>query len=231
MRFAILSAGEGSRLAAEGLSIPKPLVPIHGVPMIERLAGVFMECGAERIAVIVNGENPQTVSLLENLKERMPIDLVVKRTPSPMHSLLELAPYLEADRFCATTVDTVFSHESLRLMIESWSRCDVDGMMGVTRFIDDEKPLYVDADDEMMISGFHDTQGTCRFVSAGVYALSPRSFGILRECVASGNNRMRYFQRQLLVSGLRLKAFDMGQVVDVDHVSDIAKAEQIAVRQ
>ena len=39
---------------------------------------------------------------------------------------------------------------------------------------------------------------------------------------------MRYFQRRLLECGLRLKAFDMGQVVDVDHVSDIDKAAKIA---
>ena len=42
---------------------------------------------------------------------------------------------------------------------------------------------------------------------------------------------MRYFQRRMLESGLRLKAFDMGQVVDVDHVSDVAKACQIASEQ
>jgi hypothetical protein len=42
---------------------------------------------------------------------------------------------------------------------------------------------------------------------------------------------MRYFQRQLLESGMKLRAFDMGEVVDVDHVSDIAKAELIAAKR
>ena len=88
MRFGIISAGEGSRLASEGFSQPKPLVPICGVPMIERLVRIMNGCGAERIAVIVNGENPETVSLLKSL----PVDLVVKKTPTPMHSLMELAP-------------------------------------------------------------------------------------------------------------------------------------------
>ena len=39
---------------------------------------------------------------------------------------------------------------------------------------------------------------------------------------------MRYFQRQLLEAGFRLKAFDMGQVVDVDHISDVERAQKIA---
>ena len=224
MRFGIISAGEGSRLASEGFSQPKPLVPICGVPMVERLVRIMKGCGAERVAVIVNGENQETVSLLKGL----PVDLVVKKTPTPMHSLMELAPYLEGDRFCVTTVDTVFSESRFRAMMEEFQASPFDGLMGVTSLIDDEKPLYVDVDSDMMIRGFHDAQDGCRFVSAGIYALKSQALDVLKGCVESGQTRMRYFQRQLLDAGMRLKAFDMGQVVDVDHVSDVAMAQQIA---
>lgn len=224
MRFGIISAGEGSRLASEGFSQPKPLVPICGIPMIERLVRIMNDQGAERIAVIVNGENPETVSLLK----RLPVDIVVKKTPTPMHSLMELAPHLNGDRFCVTTVDTVFSESRFRVMMDEFSKTPFDGLMGVTSLIDDEKPLYVDTDDDMMIRGFHDMQDGCRYVSAGIYALKAPALDILKECVESGQTRMRYFQRQLLEAGMRLKAFDMGQVVDVDHVSDVARAQEIA---
>ena len=224
MRFGIISAGEGSRLASEGFSQPKPLVPICGTPMIERLIRIMNSCGAERIAVIVNGENPETVSLLNSL----PVDLVVKKTPTPMHSLMELAPYLEGDRFCVTTVDTVFSRSRFRAMMDEFAGSYYDGLMGVTSLIDDEKPLYVDVDSEMMIKGFHDSQDGCRYVSAGIYALKAEALDVLKGCLESGQTRMRYFQRQLLEAGMRLKAFDMGQVVDVDHVSDVARAQEIA---
>ena len=224
MRFGIISAGEGSRLASEGFSQPKPLVPICGVPMVERLICIMQSCGADNIAVIVNGENPDTVSLLKS----MPVDLVVKKTPTPMHSLMELAPYLEGDRFCVTTVDTVFSADRFRAMMEEFSNTSFDGLMGVTSLIDDEKPLYVDVGADMMIRGFHDSQDGCRFVSAGIYALKASALDVLKECVESGQTRMRYFQRRLLEAGMNLKAFDMGQVVDVDHVSDVLRAQEIA---
>jgi len=224
MRFGIISAGEGSRLASEGFSQPKPLVPICGVPMVERLVRIMNGLGADRIAVIVNGENPETVSLLKGL----PVDLVVKKTPTPMHSLMELAPYLEGDRFCVTTVDTVFSESRFCTMMDEFRSTPLDGLMGVTSLIDDEKPLYVDVDGEMMIKGFHDSQDGYRYVSAGIYALKADALDVLRGCLESGQTRMRYFQRQLLEAGFRLKAFDMGQVVDVDHVSDVARAQEIA---
>lgn len=224
MRFGIISAGEGSRLASEGFSQPKPLVPICGVPMVERLVRIMQNCGANNIAVIVNGENPETVTLLKGL----PVDLVVKKTPTPMHSMMELAPYLDGDRFCVTTVDTVFSQSRFRAMMDEFSRSPLDGLMGVTSLIDDEKPLYVGVDSDMMITGFHDSQDDCAYVSAGIYALRSDALDVLKGCLESGQTRMRYFQRQLLEAGMRLKAFDMGQVVDVDHVSDVARAQEIA---
>ena len=36
---------------------------------------------------------------------------------------------------------------------------------------------------------------------------------------------MRNFQRALLDDGLRLKVWPFGKVIDVDHATDIAKAE------
>ena len=148
-----------------------------------------------------------------------------------MHSLMELAPYLGQDRFCVTTVDTVFQESRFRAMVDEFSNTPFDGLMGVTAFVDDEKPLYVETDKTMTITGFHDTRNDCRFVSAGIYALKAPALDVLAECLESGQTRMRYFQRKLLEAGMRLKAFDMGQVVDVDHVCDIKKAQKIAQQE
>ena len=228
MRFGIIAAGEGSRLALEGSGQPKPLVPIAGVPMLERLARIFMNCGADRIAVIVNDRNPDTASYVRRMSAHMPIDLVVKSTPTPMHSLMELAPYLGRERFCVTTVDTVFREKELADMMKAFESTSYVGLMGVTSLIDDEKPLYVDTDSDMLIRGFLDEQGGCRYVSAGIYALKAQALDVLAQCLESGQTRMRYFQRRLLEEGMRLKAFDMGRVIDVDHVGDIEKAGEIA---
>ena len=58
MRFAVIAAGEGSRLAQEGVEQPKPLVPVCGEPMIERLLRIFVDCGATEIVVIVGASAP-----------------------------------------------------------------------------------------------------------------------------------------------------------------------------
>ena len=43
MDYAIIAAGEGSRLAQEGVKWPKPLVRLNGVPLIDRLIDVFLK--------------------------------------------------------------------------------------------------------------------------------------------------------------------------------------------
>ena len=46
--------------------------------------------------------------LMASGKAGVEVDLVVKSTPSSMHSFFELAPSLEGSDFCLTTVDTIF---------------------------------------------------------------------------------------------------------------------------
>jgi len=54
MKAGIIAAGEGSRLRSEGITTPKPLVPVNGVPLIERLIMSFIHAGIDELVCIVN---------------------------------------------------------------------------------------------------------------------------------------------------------------------------------
>ena len=111
MNYAIIAAGEGSRLAQEGVSRPKPLVLLNGEPMIGRLINIFLRCGASGISVIVNGHMREVHDYLRGLQLPVPLHVVVKSTPSSMHSFAELTRVMEPGKFCLTTVDTIFREE------------------------------------------------------------------------------------------------------------------------
>ncbi|MBO7290943.1 MAG: NTP transferase domain-containing protein [Bacteroidaceae bacterium] len=227
MKFAIIAAGEGSRLASEGIRTPKPLIELQGTPIIERLVRIFMRQGASSISIIVNEEQPETLAHLKTLQQEFPIDIVVKSTPSSMHSLHALSHLLRGDRFCLTTVDTLFHEDEFAAYIKAFNESDGDGVMAVTDYIDDEKPLYIDTDSDMGIIAFRDTAGSgTRYISGGIYGLMPKALDILDECMASGMERMRNFQRRLVEGGLRLKAHPFTKIIDIDHAEDIAKAEK-----
>lgn len=225
MTFAILAAGEGSRLAQEGVELPKPLVKIQGEAMIDRLIRIFHACGADSIYIITNNLTPLTQEHLRQLQKADPLlHLLVKTTPSSMHSFYELRQVMGNGKFCLTTVDTIFREEEFRRYIQAWQTSADDGMMAVTDFIDDEKPLYIATDAEKTITGFLD-QEPQRYISGGIYGLDERSFPVIDKCISEGQSRMRNFQRQLVRDGLRLKAYPFSKILDVDHVSDIEKAE------
>ena len=227
MKFAIIAAGEGSRLAREGVQAPKPLIKLQGIPIIERLVMLFAAQGASCINIIINEQQPQTLSLLQKLQERYPINIVIKDTPSSMHSLHALSHLLRGERFCLTTVDTIFKEDEFAEYIRRFEASAYDGMMAVTDYIDDEKPLYVDTDSELGITAFCDSpSASSRYISGGIYGLDDRALDILDNCMAAGIERMRNFQRCLVENRLDLKAYPFKKIIDIDHAEDITKAEE-----
>lgn len=227
MHYAIIAAGEGSRLAQEGVAKPKPLVELSGEPMILRLMNIFMRCNAESISVIINDFMPEVRAFLNTLRLDVPLNVVVKSTPSSMHSFWELSKVMKPGKFCLTTVDTIFREKDFAQYIAAFE-ADTrhDGMWAVTPFIEDEKPLYVDVDRRMNIKAFCDKpfEGA-KYVSGGVYAMSDKAFPVLNDCIERGVSRMRNFQRALIDAGMKLKAFSIDKIIDVDHASDIAVAQ------
>ena len=232
MNFAIIAAGEGSRLVSEGVARPKPLVDVDGRPMMRRLLDIFGQCGAEVVAVIVNEQMTEVADYMRGIKPELPFELrlVVQSTPSSMHSFHALASQLPEGKFVMTTVDTIFHPEAFsRYVAEFAANTSADGYMGVTTFIDDEKPLYLDVDNQNFITAYRDEASAHdRFISAGIYGLSnPGAAAVLNRCIAAGMARMRRFQRELVAEGWRLKAYDLGKVIDVDHAADIIVAKQL----
>ena len=228
MKFAIISAGEGSRLSQEGVALPKPLVQLNGMAMIDRLVHIFAQNGAEQVVIIINNEVALTKEHVAALKEtaEVPLEVIVKTTPSSMHSFYELSRFLKDDKFSLTTVDTIFREDEFAAFIEAFKASGKDGMMVVTDYIDDEKPLYISTDEKLNITGFHDAATPdCRYISGGIYCLTPKAIDTLEKCMEKGMSRMRNFQRQLVADGLQLEAYPFSKILDVDHASDIVKAE------
>lgn len=258
MNYAIIAAGEGSRLKEEGILEPKPLVQILGKPMIERLIRIFMKNGAQSISVICNGQMSEVQAYLDRLKDSellhredcslCPLNVVVQTTSSSMHSFAALKSVIPEGKLCLTTVDTLFRESEFSDFIrvyENLPEGECDGLFAVTPFVDDEKPLWVGLTPVNFFScacaehagvckeiiGFYDSRVQIPedaevSVSGGIYCMNTRTaFPVLEDCLNRGQSRMRNFQRALVDAGLKLKAFAFPKIMDIDHASDIDKAE------
>ena len=169
----------------------------------------------------------QVRAYLERLELPVPLNLVVKTTPSSMHSLWHLSRVIPAGKFCLTTVDTIFKEKDFKGYIDAFEADENhDGMWAVTPFVDDEKPLWVETDEQMEITAFRDKKWPeAKYVSGGVYAMTDKAFAVLDDCIERDISRMRNFQRALVEAGFKLQAYSIDKIVDVDHADDIATAE------
>lgn len=221
MHYVIIAAGSGSRLAAVG---PKPLVKPLDKTLVQRLLGIVCGCGdVESVTVAVSAAMPEVARHVRSLA-LSPTPQVLELKTSGAAETLALAV---GDAPCiAITVDSVFSAAAFRRFVEAFDGKDC--LMGVTGFIDDEKPLYVAIDSDGNVTEFSDAP-TSELVSAGIYGLGHAAIRVLKD--GSHGGSLREFQRRLICESIPVKAFDIGMAIDVDRPEDITVARQFILNE
>ncbi len=227
MNYAIIAAGEGSRLRKEGFKSVKPLVKVCGEYLIERLIRIFKDNDAEQISIIINEESEDLQQFLNSKDFGVKINLTVKSTPSSLHSFWNIIHNSNFEECCLTTVDTIFNERDFQQYISCFQQNkEYDALMGITGYIDDEKPLYVKTKENKVLA-YLDRQEdeSINTVSAGIYCLRKEALKVVDSTIEKGISRMRNYQRALLENNLNVQSFLFGKVIDIDHVEDIKKAE------
>ena len=227
MNLAIIGAGESSRLRAEGLKIPKHLIKIKGEHLIERTIRIARKNEIQKVYCIINSHEPELQNYLLTNNFGIPLKLIVQDTQSSMHSLFVLSPYLMNESFCLATTDSVFLENEFADFINySLLHKNVDGTLAVTKFIDDEKPLCVDLDEENTILKFSDSKEGYSWATGGIYYFSPKIFDKMCFALKTKVSRLRNFLRLLIKNDYKLKAFPFSKIIDVDHIQDIQRAQE-----
>lgn len=230
MKYVILAAGLGSRFAKNGEKKPKPLVEIEGQPMIGRLIDILMKNDGEQINIVANSRMPELVEYLENLKAKG-LPLVVRPiiSDNSYYSLSQAAEGLTG-RFIAMTVDTIFPNGEFADYVNKSAKLDDNQvLMGLTRFVDDESPLYARMGDNGQVidyryGGKPFAEGT--IVSAGLYALNDKAMDIVAARKGYPES-LSDFQRILAAeTDMEVLPFEFSKAMDVDCLHDQQVAEQ-----
>jgi len=221
MQGLILAGGRGSRLAADGVEAPKPLVEVGGRPQIVNLIETFAELGCESITCMVR----------DGITLDVPAPTIVRscRTPSSLHTLVAgLALVPSGPVFCAM-VDTVMPQADWRRLYRGVTERLTAGslaVLAVTPFVDDELPLYVTRNAEGLATGIFDTPPPGPLlVTGGVYGLSPEARRLATVAVAS-LHRMRAFRRLLVQLRVSVSTVEVPRIIDLDHKRDLEAAER-----
>ena len=221
----ILAAGEGSRLRRDGWGLPKPLVPIAGVPLVEHAIGNFLAAGIERVAVIFNETDQDCASFVRSRFAGAGVEVVMRTTASSLQSFRETSARLPPGRALFATVDAWRPREDFLRFVRSAAAFSADAtVLAVTPFVDDESPLRVSRDGASVreIGGVGGDA-----VTAGAYLFSARARKLAPPAEL---DRLRRFLSWLVATGEPVKAISIEEVVDVDRARDVDLAEDLARR-
>ena len=222
-RGGIIAAGDGSRLRATGFAMPKPLVPVAGVPLIDWVMGNFQAAGITSLVVTVNEQARACRDWVLSRFPDLDVEVIVKTTRSSLESFLEVNRRLAGDRALISTVDAWCRPGDFAGFVQAALRRPADAsVLAVTPLVADDRPLWVDVDAAGRIRRLGGSEGT--HVTAGLYMLSERA----RAASPPPLGSLREFLAWLLGQGEPLYAETIENVVDVDQQSDVVLAEALA---
>jgi len=218
----IIAAGEGSRLRAAGYTMPKPLVPVAGAPLIEWTLRNFVAAGISRVVIIVNDDGRACVDWVRSRFPALDTEFIVKTTRSSLESFQEVARRLDGQRAVMSTVDSCCRPEDFVSFVDTALRRPPEAsVLAVTPLVEDENPLWVRVACDGRVTGLGGRSGS--LVTAGMYVVSERA----RTAAPPALGRLREFLGWLLAEGEPLYAESIDTVVDVDRATDVALAETL----
>jgi NDP-sugar pyrophosphorylase family protein len=224
VRGAIIAAGEGSRLRADGYRVPKPMVEVAGLPLIAAVLRNFTTAGITAITIILNEREQECVEWVRTRFSALDLDFIVKTTASSLESFREVTARGPAGPMLVSTVDAWCAAEDFaRFAAAAASRADDATVLAVTPFVSDEKPLWVTLGAGGRVEGLGTADSG--LVTAGVYRVSDR---VRRLAPARALGRLREYLGWLHESGEPLYGEIIEMVVDVDRALDVASAEALA---
>lgn len=236
MQCLIVAAGQGSRLRA--IAPCKPLAPVLGVPLIERVIGAAAEGGATEFVVVTGYEGDRVEQFLSALAARSGFKISCQRNAnwqaSNGLSVLSARPHL-GDRFALLMSDHLFDPTILGDLAATAP--NLGATLAIDRRLDN--PL-VDLDDVTrvdlagagLIRGIGKGLGAYNAFDTGVFVATPALMDAIQADVDAGgtggiSDGMRRLARQDLAFG-----FEIGDRfwLDVDDAVAFGHAERTGVR-
>jgi NDP-sugar pyrophosphorylase family protein len=222
----IIAAGEGRRLREAGFTVPKPLVPVAGVPLLEGVVRNFLAAKIDALTIILNEDERDCVEWLAGRFPELRTRVIVRTTASSLESFTRVLAAAPAGPIVVSTVDAWCRPADFVGFVDAARRRPADAVvLAVTPLVDDESPLWAVLDDDGRIRSLGGPSGNV--VTAGIYLVPER---VRKLAPPPELGRLREFLAWLVRRGEMVYGETIERVVDVDRLVDVSLAESIARR-
>jgi choline kinase len=228
----ILAAGNGSRIASVSGGVPKPLVPLRGIPLLEHVITSCQETGITRFVIVVGYGADQirrwfaersfdgiSVTLIENPDYHKANGVSALAAKNELYNpfLLLMSDHIFEPRTAKTLAQQPLADDEVILAVDR----NVDGVFD----LDDATKVKCE-EDRIVDIGKDLTHYDA--LDTGMFLCSAALFDRLESTKRDGNCSLSDGMRQL-AREQKLRAFDIGNAhwQDVDSPEALAHAESI----
>jgi NDP-sugar pyrophosphorylase family protein len=235
-RAGVIAAGRGERLQ-DGRPRLKPLVPVGGLTLVERVLSSLAESEPAEVVVIVNEASVAVKDHVSSRSWPFALRWIVETTPSSMHSFLRVVETLAAGGdpgpFLLSTVDTIAAPGAFGAFAEASQESHADVTLAIIPTPDDDKPLLVGVrnpsdpyrGNALRVEAIGAEAAGSPWATAGYYAIRASILREADEARRDGLTALRAFLGRLLARGFRIDAVPVAPGIDVDRPADIRAAE------
>lgn len=213
-------AGRGSRFADAGFTLPKPLIPVHGVPMIETVIHNVRPRQPHRLVVVALREHLHNTGLVEILERVapgcaiVPVDQVTEGAACTVllaRDLIDTAEPLmlaNSDQWVDIDINTYLAH---------METAHADGLI-MTMAADDPKWSFVGLDPRGFVTRVVEKQVISNEATVGIYNfrrghdfVRAADEMIRRDLRVNGEFYVAPVYNQLIEEGARIAICNVGR--------------------
>ena len=231
MKCLIIAGGIGSRLKHRGEI--KPLIPLLGLPILERSIKTLKACGIEDFYIVTGYKHEKFHPFLEDLtkKEGVRITSIINSDweKENGYSVYQARNHLK-DSFLLLMADHLFDQEIIRLMKDQLVHTD-EVLLAVdhnitNHYVNPHDATRVLVQDRRIIE-IGKGIGNFNGYDTGIFLCTPVIFKVLKESIDKGNTTLTGAVRLLAQKG-KVRAVDItGRFwVDIDDEETFRKAEK-----
>ena len=222
----ILAAGDGTRLSPLTRDKPKVMIPIYGVPILERALYVLKNVGVNRVVIVIGYKGEVIQKHFRSKWNGMRI--IYKKTNWFEDGILKSAikgKDVIKDRFIFLCGDTIPEEKSLKLALEKKG----DMVISVRNSKGDSVVANVLKNGRVSNIGMRKGMKKFNKTVAGISVNDPVFFDAIEACI-----KKNIFDRpdaiQLMIKkGYKVNSFDISNdtLLEIDNFEDLKKAKKV----
>jgi NDP-sugar pyrophosphorylase family protein len=164
-------AGRGSRFAQEGYKLPKPLIPVHGIPMIEVVVNNIRPKCSHNFIFVALKEHLDHLGMTETLERIAPgckIIPVTEVTDGAACTVLLARKHIDNDDQLMLANSDQWVDIDINKYIDEIEIQDADGLI-MTMWADDPKWSYVGFDNSGLVNNVVEKKVISNDATVGIY--------------------------------------------------------------